>query len=46
MISRLIFESCPLGPFWSALIAGYAIVGLDGLTYITPLGELYLEALA
>lgn len=33
----------PLGPHWSALLAGFAVIGFDGQLYLTPLGEEYLE---
>jgi hypothetical protein len=43
-LARLIFESCPFGPEWSALLAGFAVIGPDGQMYLTPMGEIYLES--
>ncbi|ARQ95252.1 hypothetical protein [Bradyrhizobium phage BDU-MI-1] len=34
-----------LGPLWSAVIAGFAILNWDGEAFITPAGELYLATL-
>jgi hypothetical protein len=31
-----------LGPFWSAWLAGYAVVGADGQVYLTDAGAAYL----
>ena len=43
MIARLIFETCPFGPFWSAILSGFAAVDLFGQLYLTPAGAAYLE---
>jgi hypothetical protein len=45
-LARLIFESSLLDPFWAALAAGYATVGLDGQMYLTNAGSEYLEGQA
>lgn len=31
-----------LGPIWSAVFAGFAVIGWDGEPHLTPLGEQYL----
>jgi hypothetical protein len=42
----MIYESLEsLGPFLSAIAAGYAVV-VFGVVYITPAGEEYLEGLS
>jgi hypothetical protein len=41
--ARLIFESSLLDPLWTALVAGYATVGPDGIVYLTESGAEYLE---
>jgi hypothetical protein len=42
---RMTYEAMQyLGPVWSAVAAGFAIV-LGGEVYITPSGEAYLNAL-
>jgi hypothetical protein len=44
MIMGLLFEmiSPSWGPMWSALAVGYAVIGLDGLVYLTNAGAEYL----
>lgn len=44
-LQRFIFETCPLGPEWSALLSGYGMF-LFGEIYITPTGEAYLASVA
>jgi hypothetical protein len=47
MLQRLTYEAplvAALGPLWSALSAGYAVV-ICGVVYLTPAGERYLEQL-
>lgn len=46
MLARFIFESCMLGPAWGALLAGFAVIGMDGQMYLTPAGETYLESVS
>ncbi len=44
-MQRLVYESPAvmiLGPVWSAVVAGFAVV-IGGQLYITPAGERYLE---
>jgi hypothetical protein len=44
--NSMIYESLEsLGPFWSAIAAGYAVV-VFGVVYVTPAGEEYLEGLS
>ena len=40
IITGLLFEmiSPCWGPMWSALAAGYAVIGLDGRVYLTDAG--------
>lgn len=44
-LAAIIFETCPFGPAWAALLAGFAVIGPDGQMYLTPAGENYLESL-
>jgi hypothetical protein len=41
-MNRFIFENCPLGPLWSAILSGFAAVDWWGNVYLTKLGEAYL----
>ena len=41
--ARFLFENSLLDPFWSALCAGFCIVGSDGQVYLTDAGAAYLE---
>lgn len=34
-----------LGPIWSALAVGFAVIGFDGHLYLTGAGERYLVEL-
>ena len=34
-----------LGPVWSAVIAGFAVLSWDGEAFITPAGEMYIASL-
>src|SRR4051812_42090789 len=34
-----------LGPVWSAVISGFAVLSWDGEAFITPAGEMYLASL-
>jgi hypothetical protein len=43
--ARLIFETSPLTPFWSAIAAGFAMAGPDGRVYLTNAGQEYLDSL-
>jgi hypothetical protein len=45
-LRRLLFESSPWGPFWSAILVGFAAVGFDGRVYLTDAGSAYLESVA
>ena len=44
IITGLLFEmiSPSWGPMWSALVVGYAVIGLDGQVYLTDAGADYL----
>ena len=42
-ILRILYEASPFGPFWSAYLVGYIVVGVDGQIYITDEGSDYLE---
>ena len=42
-LARLLFESSPWSPFWSAWSVGFVVVGSDGQFYLTSSGEEYLE---
>lgn len=44
-LARVIFETCPFGPAYSALLAGFAAIGFDGQMYLTKAGAAYLESL-
>lgn len=45
-MSAVIYESLAhLGPYWSALFAGFAVMGLDGQMYLTASGETYLATI-
>jgi hypothetical protein len=44
-LTRFLFECSPWGPFWTALAVGYAVVGPDGIVYLTDAGAKYLEGL-
>jgi len=38
--SAALYESlAPLGPLWSALLAGFAVMGPTGRVYLTAAGE-------
>ena len=43
VVARFIFESSPWNPFWSAWLAGYAVIGPDGQIYLTSAGQEYLD---
>jgi hypothetical protein len=44
MTPGLFYESlAPFGPVWSALAAGFAVVGPWGQLYLTDAGQKYLE---
>jgi len=45
-LARFLFENSPWSPFWSCLIAGYCVVGMDWQIYLTEAGAEYLEGLA
>jgi hypothetical protein len=42
-ITRFLFEHSILEPSWTALLCGFAVIGLDGRLYITEAGAEYLE---
>lgn len=44
-LQRALYESpavVALGPAWSALFVGFAVMGPDGRLYLTAAGEAYL----
>ena len=43
--ARFLFENSPWEPSWTALIVGYAVLGLDGQMYLSLAGEEYLEGI-
>lgn len=45
-MARWLYESSPWGPFVSAWVVGYVVVGGDGQVYLTAAGTEYLESLA
>ena len=45
-LQRFLFETSPLTPFLSALVAGYCAVGTDGQIYLTEAGAEYLDCRA
>lgn len=42
-LARFLFENSPLDPFWSAWFAGFCVVGMDGIVYLTTEGQRYLD---
>jgi hypothetical protein len=42
---RFVFENCPLGPVWAAILSGYASVDWFGDVHLTRAGADYLAAL-
>ena len=44
-LTRFLFETSPFNEFWSAWLAGYAVIGADGQVYLTAAGKEYLETL-
>ena len=43
-IARSLFENNQFcDPLWAALVAGYAMIGPDGIVYLTREGAEYLE---
>ncbi len=46
MTAAFIYENLAhLGPYWSAIFAGFAVMGLDGQFYLTSAGEEYLASI-
>lgn len=45
MFARFIFETSPFDPLTTALFAGFAVMGFDGVVYLTEAGAEYLESL-
>lgn len=45
-MARWLYEASPWGPFLSAWVVGYVVVGPDGQIYLSETGAAYLESLA
>jgi endonuclease YncB( thermonuclease family) len=44
-MARWLYEASPWGPFLSAWVVGYVVVGADGQVYLTEAGQDYLDSL-